>query len=1166
MSKKLSILICLLLTFFSLNAQIQSLQDSTCSISSLPLPSFSDQINTNWNLCKSQLTDSLELRDSTAYTIRSNVSDMTVVQDSSTWYNFITSSNGRSIYRLDYGNDLSNTPTNTKLTAFGSTFTSLSLLDIKRKDNIFHGVMGNINDGKIIPFFFPNGLSQEPVMLTNASIPTFTNLKSIDLTVQGDSVFLFVGSFSPTSVTKLSFYNDLSDTNFNTNLIPITFNQTIGADLLPTENGFFYCTYTNSGGANLMRFENAFDAPAQTWSFIPGLTNRRNMLMIPTQNKIKFLIVGNNIISDFEFDTTDFSISSVRNNILDPSINYDQFIGAIDYVPSNGTDVVLLNNQKSAVLSEMLHFEFKNSCQPVNDIRQVEYTAYDTLNDKYIYLRDSIYLFPNPETSLTSSFTCTDTPTQFFDNVNLNNDLITNFQWTIDGNEINTTGNNTPFTFTSTGDKEVKLKVTDVCMKEDSITQTISIVDKNDISTSFTFTDTLCTQADVMFNNTSTFVVDSIQEYLWIIRNASLDTIFSSLDSNTQFSFSDAGMYDVYLKNTGKSGCSTDLLTPISPLQGPRAEFLSTDSCFLQQFLAFESSADPSISKIEWFIADTLFSTENIITLQNDAIESRTIKLKTFNSIGCETEAVRTYTVNPLPQSDFDSTFFCLNQPQQVLNRSTISNSTPITYQWFYNNAEISTDENPQLSLDEINLDTLTLVTTSLAGCKDTISKRISIFDLPTANFTFENSCFGDPTALRDSSVSNRTITSWKWEVAGSTINSKDINFTFPTPQSFSVVLVVEDNLTCKDSITKNVIVDPLPSASFTNSVICQNTTTEFISTSTSSNDSITQTIWSFIGFGNVQDGDTSYFSFPTVGSNLVQINLLTKKGCTASLTKTIDVNTRPTSNFTIPELVGAPTFVVIPNNESTNADSYLWTSPLAGITNTDPEPTLSFSSFGNYDINLVASSTEGCNDTSSVSIQVVDPVVDLALNNLNFVNNGGTVTLNFNLTNLGNFTLDSTLLNVDYGGILQSQQLLPNSISNSETVSITLGQTISTEQFNSLHYICLTSKANQSLANETNLANNKNCILLDDEFRVDEIFPLPVSEKLNVSYFLPQETDVTIELHNSLGYLVYSTEKSNQSAGPYEETLDLSNLLDEFYILTVKTSNKKIVKRITKI
>ena len=75
-------------------------------------------------------------------------------------------------------------------------------------------------------------------------------------------------------------------------------------------------------------------------------------------------------------------------------------------------------------------------------------------------------------------------------------------------------------------------------------------------------------------------------------------------------------------------------------------------------------------------------------------------------------------------------------------------------------------------------------------------------------------------------------------------------------------------------------------------------------------------------------------------------------------------------------------------------------------------------------------------------------------------------------------------------------------------------------------------------------------------------IFPNPVSETLSVSYYLPQNSDVTFDIYNMLGAKVKTIVFEKQTQGKHESPLDFDNLSNGVYFLKITSAgSSEIVK-----
>lgn len=81
-------------------------------------------------------------------------------------------------------------------------------------------------------------------------------------------------------------------------------------------------------------------------------------------------------------------------------------------------------------------------------------------------------------------------------------------------------------------------------------------------------------------------------------------------------------------------------------------------------------------------------------------------------------------------------------------------------------------------------------------------------------------------------------------------------------------------------------------------------------------------------------------------------------------------------------------------------------------------------------------------------------------------------------------------------------------------------------------------------------------------------VYPNPVSETSVVSYFLNEDSNVELELYNSIGQKINTVSKGTQAKGFYEFNYNIKNLNLEngIYILQLKTSSRTASIRITQI
>lgn len=86
-----------------------------------------------------------------------------------------------------------------------------------------------------------------------------------------------------------------------------------------------------------------------------------------------------------------------------------------------------------------------------------------------------------------------------------------------------------------------------------------------------------------------------------------------------------------------------------------------------------------------------------------------------------------------------------------------------------------------------------------------------------------------------------------------------------------------------------------------------------------------------------------------------------------------------------------------------------------------------------------------------------------------------------------------------------------------------------------------------------------------DLNFRYN-FYPNPVNTSLTFEYYISKDAEVSYDLYNLSGSLVYSTKSETQQRGAHEQTIDMSQLAEGTYILRIRVNqtnySEKIIKK----
>lgn len=146
-------------------------------------------------------------------------------------------------------------------------------------------------------------------------------------------------------------------------------------------------------------------------------------------------------------------------------------------------------------------------------------------------------------------------------------------------------------------------------------------------------------------------------------------------------------------------------------------------------------------------------------------------------------------------------------------NSVTLTSSGGGTYRWL---TAFVTSSN--LTVAPISTTTCTVEVTD-NGCKDTITQSNTVHPLPEPQFTTGNVCDGSITFFTNASTcpSPDIVQYWTWDFGdGSPFkNNSGTSHLYPATGTYTAELVSTTDFGCKDSIIRNIVVNPNPVVAF---------------------------------------------------------------------------------------------------------------------------------------------------------------------------------------------------------------------------------------------------------------------------------------------------------------------------------------------------------------
>jgi gliding motility-associated-like protein len=279
-------------------------------------------------------------------------------------------------------------------------------------------------------------------------------------------------------------------------------------------------------------------------------------------------------------------------------------------------------------------------------------------------------------------------------------------------------------------------------------------------------------------------------------------------------------------------------------------------------------------------------------------------------------------TVNPLPTATITGdTGVCKNSAEPTITLTGANGIAPYTFTYKVNNGTnqtISTSNGNSVTLSvptgivgTFTYDLISVMESGLTTCFQTQTGSIVVIinPLPQANFGFTDVCLNQTLVFNDSStVSSGTVTNWLWDFGDNSPlgTTQNPGYLYANPGTYNASLITTTNNGCTDTITKNVVVHPLPSPLFYSASVCDGSSNYFTDQSTiPTTDTLQSWKWNFGDNSPVSTDQFASHLYTGPGSFFVQLVVVSNFGCFDSITKTAVVNPNPDVNFAANDTVG---------------------------------------------------------------------------------------------------------------------------------------------------------------------------------------------------------------------------------------------------------------------
>jgi gliding motility-associated-like protein len=586
----------------------------------------------------------------------------------------------------------------------------------------------------------------------------------------------------------------------------------------------------------------------------------------------------------------------------------------------------------------------------------------------------TVDVFSHPVANFSPTVVCAGNNTNFMDMTTIGSAGIQTWSWDFDNDNIGDDNSQNPvYIFPSSGTFPVSLSVVDSngCSHDTTISVTVATQPTADYMFTYECFGTATNFTDLSQGNGSNIV-----SWEWDFDNN------GTVDNSTQNplnGFPAAGTYTTELLITTDSGCVDSITYQVVVNPIPVANFGVNPVCFGETSMFYDSSqvATGNVASWQWDFGDALGSSN----LQNPtyvygAAGTYPVTLTVTSDSGCINTYIDTAVVDFLPTASFTTNNVCLNQLASFLDTSNPNGGTITSWDWDFDNDNVvdDTNQHPTNLFPTSGTYNVSLAVSTIAGCADTIVQPIEIYPMPVADFNYTNECYGTPITFTDnSSVITGNITNWDWDFGNANTSiAQNPAENYASDGIYTVVLVATTNNGCKDTVTKQVEVYPIPVANFGPEDVCLNFPTQFADSTYVNNanspNNIASWNWDFgdgIGTSVLQN---PIYIYNTEGTFPAHLTVVSNHGCTHDTIINVTVHPLPVVDFGEPASGCSPVCVTFTNNSAITAGviaNWQWDFG-DGSTSGDMTPSHCFineshTSVANFDVTLTATSDKGC-------------------------------------------------------------------------------------------------------------------------------------------------------------------------------------------------------------
>lgn len=414
----------------------------------------------------------------------------------------------------------------------------------------------------------------------------------------------------------------------------------------------------------------------------------------------------------------------------------------------------------------------------------------------------------------------------------------------------------------------------------------------------------VCEGDTTFFQNVSTINGGTLT-YLWDFDHLGAGATATS----PAYPYPQGGNYQVKLSATSNKGCVDSVTKTVPVYFRPIVKFGADTVCLggITQFTDSTSVSGATAAVYNWD-----FGNGNGSGIKNPGYNygyygTYITKLKVTSTRGCIDSASRNVLVHALPVPVFTVPNTCAKDSVLYSNVSYHPLSAAMTYNWdFGDGVGTSTATLPKYAYAQAgSYQTKLVVATTSTGCRDSLTKNITIHPRGIPDFNVPGVCNGQPSVFSNRSSVSVGFLTYAWDF-GDFSNSTlaQPTRTYNSAGDYSVRLITTTNNGCTDTVFKTAYVYPQPDAKFNVINVCNGDSLRPVNVSTYINgasipDTTISYHWQF-GDGQTSTVKSPSYRYGNAGNFKVTLTATTDSGCVSVRDKNVEIYALPIPDFDV--------------------------------------------------------------------------------------------------------------------------------------------------------------------------------------------------------------------------------------------------------------------------